>query len=54
MVTILDIVKKLNEIEEHFNNISSEEFEKVLILSGHVKNESLSESNMEFADIEKE
>lgn len=27
----LDIVKKLNEIEDHFKNISSEEFEKALI-----------------------
>lgn len=48
----LDIIKKLNEIDEHFKNINDEEFEKALIRAGHGEIETLSDNNMQFAEIE--
>lgn len=43
----MDLIKKLQEIKEHFNNISDEDFEKNLINAGYGEIKPSSKSNME-------
>lgn len=46
-----DLIKKINEIEEHFTNISEEEFEINLEKAGFKTIKSASESDMELVEV---
>jgi len=52
----MNIIDKLNEIDEHFNNISVEEYQKALIKAGYGYGiiKSWEESGVELKEILKE